>query len=61
MTKECLEKLDFLPKIEACDEFYHRHIVDIPRIKFVTQRRGWAKKQLFKVAKNRLAGNLRVL
>jgi len=50
LTKGYLEKLDFLLKVEASYEFYHRHIADIPRIKFVTQRRGWAKKQLFKVA-----------
>jgi len=31
---EPFAKLGFLFKIKACDEFYHRHIIDIPRIKF---------------------------
>jgi hypothetical protein len=29
-----LEKLEILFKIEACEKFNRRHIVDIPRIKF---------------------------
>ena len=28
-----------LVEIKACEKFYHRHIVDIPRIKFRAQRR----------------------
>ena len=27
-------KLRFLFKIKACEKFYHRHMIDIPRIKF---------------------------
>ena len=30
----CLEKLGFSFKVKACEKFYRRHIVDIPRIKF---------------------------
>jgi hypothetical protein len=29
-----LEKLGFSFKIKACEKFYHRHIVNFPRIKF---------------------------
>jgi len=29
-----LEKLEFWFEIKACEEFYRRHITDIPRIKF---------------------------
>jgi hypothetical protein len=29
-----VQKRGFSFKIKACEKFYHRHIVDIPRIKF---------------------------
>jgi hypothetical protein len=29
-----IPKLGILVEIEACEEFYHRHIDNIPRIKF---------------------------
>ncbi len=31
---EPFTKLRFSFKIKACEKFYHRHIIDIPRIKF---------------------------
>ena len=31
---EPFAKLRFLFKIKACEKFYHRHMIDIPRIKF---------------------------
>jgi len=33
-TSEPFAKLRFSFKIKACEKFYHRHIIDIPRIKF---------------------------
>jgi hypothetical protein len=33
--KEPLAKVSFLFKIKACVKFYHRHIIDIARIKFI--------------------------
>jgi hypothetical protein len=32
--KNHLQNEDFHLKIEACEKFHRRHIVDIPRIKF---------------------------
>ena len=32
--KGYLEKFEFWFEIKACEKFYHRHIIDIPRIKF---------------------------
>jgi len=29
-----IQKRGILVEIKACEKFYHRHIVDIPRIKF---------------------------
>jgi len=29
-----VQKGGFLFEIKACEKFYHRHILDIPRIKF---------------------------
>ena len=31
---EPFAKLRFSFKIKACEKFYHRHMIDIPRIKF---------------------------
>jgi len=36
IDKGYLEKLDILVKIKACDKIYHRHIIDIPRINFLS-------------------------
>ncbi len=33
-TMEPFAKLRFSFKIKACEKFYHRHMIDIPRIKF---------------------------
>ena len=33
-TIEPFAKLRFLFKIKACEKFYYRHMIDIPRIKF---------------------------
>ena len=33
----------FLVELKACEKFYRKHIVDIPRIKFFAQRRDRAK------------------
>jgi hypothetical protein len=29
-----IQKRGILVEIKACEKFYHRHMVDIPRIKF---------------------------
>ncbi len=34
MTYGYLEKLGFSFNIEGFEKFYHRHMIDIPRIKF---------------------------
>jgi len=34
LYKEPFAKLGFLFEIKAYEKFYHRHIIDIPRIKF---------------------------
>jgi len=33
-TEEPFAKLRFSFKIKACEKFYHRHMIDIPRINF---------------------------
>ena len=34
LNYEPFAKLRFSFKIKACEKFYHRHMIDIPRIKF---------------------------
>jgi hypothetical protein len=34
ISNEPFAKLRFSFKIKACEKFYHRHMIDIPRIKF---------------------------
>jgi hypothetical protein len=34
LSIEPFAKLRFSFKIKACEKFYHRHMIDIPRIKF---------------------------